>query len=167
QVLQAQGCAVTARHDDRRSAWRLQGRGSVNRPLAAAVGFSHPGDVSSRYAGPLPVLAVDDFLDAAASIHPRTADGFDLSVAGRYALPIDARLALHARAGLFRWDAERSVRASDGRTVSIHDRGTDLLIGAGLGYAMTGKVDLTAEWMRYELDEEGVQAVSLGLRYRW
>src|SRR5690606_41312395 len=44
----AQGYAVTANLDDRRSAWRLHGGWSVNRFLAAEVGYSDLGEVDRK-----------------------------------------------------------------------------------------------------------------------
>ena len=166
-ALQAQGHAVTASLDDRRTTWRLHGGWSLNRYLAAEVGYSDLGEVSTQYDGSLPVLAVDGFLAAAADLHPRTANGFDLSLVGRYPLPFAQKLSVHARAGLFRWDAERRVSASDGRSAVRYEDGASLLLGGGFGYAVTRKVDVSAEWTRHALGSEHVQALGLGVRYRW
>lgn len=167
RALQARGHAVTASLDDRRTAWRLHGGWSLNRYLAAEIGYSDLGEVSTDHAGSVPVLAVDDFLAAAADLHPRSANGFDLSVVGRYPLPFAPRLSIHARAGLFRWDAQRRASASDGRSVVRHEDGASLLLGGGVGHALTRNADVFAEWTRHALGSEQVQALGMGVRYRW
>lgn len=166
-ALQAQGYNVTASVDDHRMAWRLHGGWSFNQHLALEVGYSDLGKVSTEYSGNLPVLSVDGFLAAAAELHPRTANGFDLSLTARYALPAVPSLSLQARAGLFRWDAQRQAVASDGRSVMKYEDGANLLLGAGIGYAVTSRLELTAEWMRHAMGSERVQAWGMGTRYRW
>jgi hypothetical protein len=158
---------VTAGIEDSRTAWRVSGGWTFNQFMAAEVGYSDLRPVSTSYAGTIPLLAVDAFLEEAVRLHPRTADGFDVSVVGRYPLRFAPRFSVQARAGAFRWEAERSVTASDGRTAIRKDDGMDLLLGAGLAYAMSSRTDVMAEWMRYALEGESVQALSVGVRYRW
>ncbi|HWL61839.1 MAG TPA: outer membrane beta-barrel protein [Steroidobacteraceae bacterium] len=166
-ALQSQGHSVTASLDDSRMAWRLHGGWSLHQYVTAEVGYSDLGKVSTDYTGTLPVLAVDGFMAAALRLNPRTANGFDFSLAGSYPLPMMRGLSVLARAGVFRWDAKRRVDASDGRSLVSHEDGENLLLGAGLGYAVTAHLQLTAEWTRYAMGSEHVQASGMGIRYRW
>ncbi|MDQ2640480.1 MAG: NEW3 domain-containing protein [Pseudomonadota bacterium] len=166
-ALQSRGYGVTASLDDSRIAWRLHGGWSLGRHVRAEVGYSDLGNVSTEFAGALPVLAVDDFMAAALREHPRTANGFDFSLRASHHLPVVRGLSVQARVGVFRWDAKRRVEASDGRSLASHEDGASLLLGAGLGYAVTTHLELTAEWLRYTMGSEHVQASGMGIRYRW
>ncbi len=166
-ALQAQGHAVTADVDDGRMAWRVHGGWSMNRHLALEVGYSDLGEVTTGFAGEVPVLAIDGLLAAALPLQPRTANGFDLSLAARHELAFVRGLSVQARVGVFRWDAQRSVGTSDGRSVIEYADGANLLLGAGLGYRLTQQVEVTAEWMRHAMGSANVQATGVGIRYRW
>lgn len=165
RTLQQQGYEVTAHIDDDRSAWRLHGGWSLNEYLSFEAGYSDLGDVATSYDGTLTVLSVDAFLQDAVATHPRSADGFDASVIGRYGF--GDRFGVRGQLGIFRWEAERHVSATDGRTVSQKDNGTDLLWGAGFDVRLSSNLQLIAGWTRYELDRAHVETLSLGAQYRW
>lgn len=166
-ALNEKGHQVTASLDDSRAMWRVHGGWAINSHVAVEVGFSHLGEVSTSFDGAVPVLAVDALLEAASAVQPREATGFDLSLSGRYPLALDGRLALLGRTGLFRWSAERRITASDGRASVRYADGANLLLGAGLGLELSRHVEVSAEWMRYAMGGDSVQAAVMGIRYRW
>ncbi len=165
QALQQRGYDVTTRIDDDRTAWRVHGGWSLNEYVSFEAGYSDLGDVTTSYDGTLTVLSVDAFLQDAVETHPRSVDGFDASIIGRYAF--GDRFGVRAQLGAFRWDAERHVRTSDGRTARKNDDGTDLLWGAGFDVTVSKHFQLIAAWTRFDLDDDHVETLSLGAQYRW
>ncbi|MBB6096248.1 hypothetical protein HNQ60_005170 [Povalibacter uvarum] len=165
RALQDQGYAVTAHIDDDRTAWRIYGGWSLNEYVSFEAAYSDFGDVTTTYDAAIPVLSVDAFLQDAVELHPLSADGFDASIVGRYA--IGDRFALRAQVGVLRWDAERNVRTSDGRSAHDDDSGVDLLWGAGLDVKVYRNLEVAASWNHFELDNEYIETLGLAVQYRW
>lgn len=165
RALRAQGYDVTASIDDERSAWRIFAGWSLSPYVSFEAGYTDLGEVTTSYDADIPVSSVDPFLEDAVALHPRSADGFDVSVVGRY--PLGSRFAVRAQVGAFMWDAERRIHTSDDRTARETDSGTDLLWSAGADCNVYRNLDLVAAWTRFGLDNEHVETLSLGAQYRW
>ena len=99
------------------------------------------------------------------------ADGFRVAIVG--ALPLSRRVSLQGRIGSFSWNVdEREIFG--GVPESASESGTDLLYGAGVQVVVIKKMDVRAEWIRYEgIGEFGqgtgsgdTDSFSLGLVFR-
>jgi hypothetical protein len=163
--LQDAGYDVQASIDDNRLGWRVFGGRTFNRYVAFEGGYTDLGEVTTRYAGTIATLDVQNFLDEAVVPHPRSADGFDASVVFR--LPIGSRWTFAADLGVLFWDAEREVRDQAGNFAREEDEGIDFRYALSIDANLFGNVDLIASWSRFQLDDEHIDLPGLGLRYRW
>lgn len=87
------------------------------------------------------------------------ADGFQLAVLG--VVPIGERFAVEARAGMFFWDGNARF---GGSSVDPSDKNAFLAVGGS--YAISQRIDLTADWTRLELANVEVDMISIGFRVR-
>ncbi|MEH6629106.1 MAG: outer membrane beta-barrel protein [Motiliproteus sp.] len=85
-----------------------------------------------------------------------------LGVALMGIIPLNTNIELFAKAGFHAWDAEASSNVG----LSGSDDGTDLVYGVGAAYNMQ-KASLRAEFERYELEEEEVDMISVGLTFNF
>ncbi len=88
------------------------------------------------------------------------ADGLEVSLVGK--VPVGDRLSLTGRAGFLWWDAE--VQISD--MIGTESNG-DLLVGIGGEFSATDRIALTAGWTRYKLEDDDIDYLSVGLRFRF
>ncbi len=144
-------------------AWRVFGGFDWSKYVSTEVGYTDLGDVRTTFTGA--ITDVQQLLEDANELHPTDADGFDLSVVGRY--PLTERWSLHAKAGVFAWDARTRTVEQGGLSVRRKDSGEDLLFGAGASFNVRSKWLVTGDWSRYEVGNSHVNFARVGLTYRW
>ena len=87
------------------------------------------------------------------------ADGFQFAILG--AVPIGERFAVEGRAGVFFWDGNAEFAGS---SVDPSDQNAFLAVGGS--FALSQRIDLTADWTRLELDNVEADLFSIGFRVR-
>lgn len=147
-------------HDRERFAWRIRGGYQVNRFLAAEVGYTDLGDVSTSLSGK--TLDVDALLRAASAAQPHSASGIEAAITARYVF--DDGFALHARAGAFRWEPDNAALAGAQR-IERDRSGTDVVYGVGAQYALASRWQLEANWARYRVESERIDTLGIGVRH--
>ena len=90
--------------------------------------------------------------------------GAGLALVGSW--PFSEYFSVHARAGLWTWEAEGS-EASGGLPSGVTSDGTDLFYGIGATLNVTRKIGLRAEWEQYKIESEKAGLISLGVLYRF
>lgn len=128
--------------------WKLAAGKQLNTNAAVEFGYVDLGDASASAAG------------ATCTVE---ADGFHASLVG--SLPTTNQFSFTGRVGLFRWDA--GGVCSGAFSASGSDSGTDLTFGVGMRYDMTKTVGLRAEWDRFDVDEDDVDMLSLGVVFQF
>jgi OOP family OmpA-OmpF porin len=136
------GCS----EDLKDTGWKLAVGNQLNTNAAVEFGYVDLGEASASAAG---VTCKAD------------AKGFQASLVG--SLPTTNQFSFTGRVGLFRWDADGSC--SGAVSLSGSDSGTDLTFGVGVRYDMTKTVSLRGEWERFDVDDDDIDLLSLGLMF--
>ncbi len=126
-----------------------------------------------------PNVAVEFGLTAAGLAEARPAGGTDTITAGILEatavgiLPLGDRFSVFGKVGLYSSRVEREVEAFGFRATD-DTTNSDLTYGAGVGFAITPKFVLRAEWQRYQEVDAGpvigksdVDIISIGVVYRF
>ncbi len=102
------------------------------------------------------------------------ANGVGLSVVGK--LPIDTQWSVFGRLGVEQWRTSLNLASNSGgaTNVGFTSTTTGLLAGAGAAYALSQRVDATAEFVHYDrvgsnrtTGQIGLNAVHVGLNYHF
>lgn len=90
-----------------------------------------------------------------------SADGFILGATGR--IPVSERFAVTGRAGMFFWNGSAEVNNVSQAT----PEDSNLYLGVGVSFDVGERLQLTADWTRYELESATSGVFSVGLQYRF
>lgn len=132
---------------------------AFNSIWAVELGYLDLDQVDVEFSAAQAVNNLDD-------IHPESGDGVTLSGLYRYAL--NDQFGVRARLGAFSWDADyRTVAGPGGQTRTENDSGTDVYWGIGADYRLTEALSLTAEWQRFEFDNEDRSYFNAGVEWRF
>ena len=131
--------------DDEDTGFKLFGGYKFNRNLAVEGGFVDFGEISASFPTGSATVSSDALFAAAVGI-----------------LPVSSKFSVFGKLGFFMWDL---TATGTGGTVS--DDGTDLLIGVGLGFDITERLTIRAEWEDYDGGGDGVNFLSAGLQYNF
>jgi OOP family OmpA-OmpF porin len=156
--------------DDTRSAWRLYFGYDYTPNWGVEAAYVDLGDVETTFSGT--TTDIDAFLGASDDVHPNTAQGWQLSGVYRRALGLLPQLQATARLGVLAWTSEYTLKGgTTSRTVD--ESGTDLSFGLGLELGLDRLAWMPPgffahlDWDRYDIDEEPIDLLSLGLSYRF
>jgi hypothetical protein len=162
--LEALGYDATATVDDEtRSAWRVHAGYQWNRYLALEAGYVDLGDIDTRFSGS--VADVAQFLADTNSLHPVSANGFDLAMIGRY--EFGSRVAVNARMGSFFWKTDIRTDNASVQTVKRDDSGVDGLVGIGADINLYRGLSLNVEGTRYGIGGDHIDFIGAGITWRW
>ena len=89
------------------------------------------------------------------------ADGFQIAAVGMF--PINPQWSLFGKVGAFMWDA--SVTTNSGFSAS--DDGTDIMFGFGGMWNFAPQFGLRAEWERFDVDDEDIDFLSIGVQFNF
>ena len=84
-------------------------------------------------------------------------DGIQVAALG--ILPLASRVRAFGKAGLYAWNAKGSGAPSD--------NGTDLMLGLGVAWGVTRRVDVRGEWERFDVGSNNVDLISVGAQYNF
>jgi hypothetical protein len=153
--------ASVSEYDDSRYGWNINGYLQLAPQWGVELGYADLGKVKVKIDG---VAAdVDSFLSAVTDLHPITASGVTLALAGRHGFA--PKWAVQAKGGFFFW---RSSYELNGVNTSkrVKANGTGLVFGLQAIYAITPQVDANAGLQLYTVESQLNTAVGLGVTYR-
>lgn len=96
--------------------------------------------------------------------------GFSAALKADY--PVNEKLAVFGKAGLFSWDAEVTSTARlmlGSASANVRDDGNDFTFGIGASYDLTEQFSLRLDWDRYNLGGDAdvnVNLFSVGVQFR-
>ena len=125
------------------------------------LGYTDLGRLDTRVSGDTPITP--EYLRAISVSHPRSGNGLQLSALAF--LPLNDTLDVQGRIGLFRWRSTMAAQ-STAEYDDVDDRATDLLLGLGARYRFSERWSVSLEWTGYELDNEKLQTLGVGVQYR-
>lgn len=115
--------------------------------------------INPNFAVEASYVDLGDSSDNIAPVWTLEASGLNFAAVG--ILPINQKVDLFGKVGLFMWDASLN-EAGTGEIAS--DDGTDLSFGFGLTGKLTEQFGLTFEYQQFELDDVDVSNISFGAR---
>ena len=126
--------------DDEDIAFKVFTGANFGRWLGAEAGYVNFGEV-----GDASSIEADGWTLAATV-------GFPMAIATPY-----------AKIGRFWWDADRA----DPIAGTVSDDGNDMFWGAGLGFAVSERFDLTVEYERYEIEQADIDSGWVNVRWNF
>jgi len=134
--------------DSDSTAFRLVAGWQFNDYLSVEGGYQNFGAFDQRFT--VNGQTVDVSLDA---------DGFTLGGTG--SLPLSDRFALYGRVGAFFWDGDAEIN----NVSQARPEDKNLYLGAGVSFALVGRLKLIVDWTRFHLDDTESNVIALGLTY--
>ena len=141
--LDAGGGGISFDDDD--TGWKLFGGYDVSPNIAVEVFWVDLGDFSDTVLG-VPVKFEVDGIGAA----------------GVGSLPVSDMFSVHAKLGIWAWDAEARAGA-----VSADDDGADIMFGLGGSYTPGGAFSVRLEWERYTADSDDADLFAISGVYHF
>lgn len=164
------GYTTSSSIDDTSGGWKLFGGYQFTPNWGVEAIYVDLGDVTSKTvvsSGPVG-WTPQDFVDAAADVHPYSVDG--IALAGTATWPVNDRFSVYAKLGAFAWQAEIKVKCK-GCTPPAKEPSDqsdiDLMGGLGAGYEVTDRISVRAEWELYGTDRDNVDFYSASLIYHF
>jgi len=128
--------------DDKDTGFKIYAGNRVNANVSLEIGWVDLGEITAT--GPGGTARI-------------TVDGIQAAVLG--IAPLNQRFHVFGKFGLYLWDGKATAPG-----LTLSDDGTDIVFGLGLGWRLSKQVDLRAEWERFDVDDEGVDMLSVGLQ---
>lgn len=166
--LEKLGYTTSSNIDENNAGWKLFVGYQFHKNWAIEGSYVNLGDVTSETVvsnGP-GGWTPQDFVDAAATVHPYSVDG--LAIAAKGIWPINEKFSLFAKAGVYAWEADikveckgcaTSVKAPDSET------GSDWTAGFGVDYDFDNDFGLRGEYERYATDRADINFVTVSIFY--
>jgi OOP family OmpA-OmpF porin len=164
------GYTAVSDMDDTDTGWKLFGGYEFTENWAVEGAYVDLGDVTTDTVvtnGP-PGWTPQDFVNAAATKHPYSVDGFTITGKGTY--PFGNGFTAFAKLGLFAWDADIKVKCvgcSPAAKAPDDEDGVDFTGGLGVGYDFANNFGVRAEWERFTTDRDDVDFLSASVLYRF
>ena len=143
-----------------RTAWELIGGYQYSEYLAFEVGYIDLGKVRTRLSGS--PVDIQDYLNSANLVHPRSASGYELAISGRY--PFDEKNSVYIRGGLLFANSSYKADAQTEFAKRSEDE-TDKFIGIGYGYKINERWEVQINAHNYRVEGEDIRLVGLGVHY--
>ena len=91
-------------------------------------------------------------------------------LSGVSSYPITESASLYMKGGVFNWEIDS--RFSDSNNNNSNDlldrsRGTDVFFGLGANYNLNPRFGISAEWERYQMEEDDVDYLSTELKFKF
>ena len=138
----------------------------VHPQWAIELGYVDLGDVAVNFSTTVETANLQNFYNQAETIHPLSGKGYNFII--QHTGPLSDQLDYIVRAGLFRWKGHFTTR-NDIQVGNDKQRGIDPLWSFGASMkvwkGMNATVDARVLISQYNLDDEEVRGVSLGLVY--
>jgi outer membrane protein OmpA-like peptidoglycan-associated protein len=145
-----------------RGSWGLFGGYEYSDYLALELGYIDLGKVRTRLTGS--PVDINEYLNSANLVHPRSASGGELAALGRY--PLDEKSYVYVRGGLL-FATSRYSSNADVDFATRKEDGRDIFLGLGLGYDINDHLGLRVSWENYRIESENIGRLALGLLYKF
>lgn len=155
--------------DDTRDMWQVFMGYEFTPRWGVEGAYVDLGDVDTTFSGT--AVDIDAFLSSSTDIHPNTAQGWQLSGVFRHELGFLPQFRGVGRLGVIAWESDYTLSA-DGTSWNVSDDGVDLTLGLGLELGldriswMPQGFVTHLRWDRYNIDDEPIDTLMLGLSYR-
>lgn len=128
--------------DDEDSGFKIFGGYNFNQNLAVELGWVDLGEITATGPGGTAKVGIDGFQAAAVG-----------------SVPFSPQFRGFGKVGLYMWDI-----SATGPGGSLSDDGTDVMFGLGVGWKVAPRVELRAEWERFDSDDEA-DLLSIGVQF--
>lgn len=145
-----------------RNAWDFALGYRVTNYLDLQLGYSDLGKVKTRLSGN--VTDINDYLNSANLVHPRSADGITLALRGRYYL--HDRFFLYARAGVLQADS-RYIADAEIENAKRSKKEKSFFFGLGYEYEWSPRWSLHLSGDVYRVEDESIKVAGIGVAYRF
>jgi OOP family OmpA-OmpF porin len=154
------GSALSGSTEDNDFGWKIFGGYAFNRFIAIETAYIDLGEVS--------IDAVSDGTGVVYAPGAVTASiatsGFSLSMVG--SVPVSERIGLHAKLGVFVWEAKSQFNNAAFPPTSRTDDGSDFAYGIGASYTINDRFTIRGEYEIFtNTDTEDGLLASLGVTY--
>jgi OOP family OmpA-OmpF porin len=136
--------------DDSATSWKVFGGYQFHDSFAAEVGYLDSGEAKETVG--IESLSI-------------STDGITASLVGM--LPIGETFSVHARLGMFFWDAEATFDDGVGGVFTASQSGEDPYYGVGGGMALGENAGLRLEYEIADIDDVDVSMISLSVLFRF
>ncbi len=161
--LRALGLTASVTQTDlSRSGWSPYIGYQMNDVLAIELGYVDLGSVTTTVTGATTDL--NGYLDTASGVYPTTASGWTFNYVMRKQL--SERLNGLVRFGALIWKADYTLHSATASR-KFSDDGMDINLGIGVEMNLTPHLPVRLGWNRYRFTDINVDAVELGVGYRF
>jgi OOP family OmpA-OmpF porin len=145
-----------------RTAWEIFGGYRFSDYISLEAGYLDLGEVRTRLTGS--PVDIQDYLNSANLVHPRSASGYELAGLARY--PFDEKNSVYLRGGiLFANSRYKADAQTDFAKRSENERKS--FIGIGYGYEINDRWGLQLSYEKYRVEGENIGLLGLGVRYKF
>jgi len=129
--------------------------------FALEVGYLNLGDRDIVLSGD--ILDSSSFYDTVEHIYPDTGKGATLGVIATY--PLSDHWYIGGKVALFHWQQDYDLTVAGSKVGADSAKGTDVLLGAELGYQLTKQFQINTSISTVSLENDNVNNITLGVRY--
>ena len=145
-----------------RSAWDFVGGYQYSNYLALEAGYIDLGKVRTHLSGS--PIDIQDYLNSANLVHPRSADGYEFAISGRY--PFDEKNSIYLRSGLL-FSGSNYKADSQTEFAKRRSEGSTGFIGIGYGYEINNQWIIRINAENYHIEGENIKLIGIGLCYNF
>lgn len=145
-----------------RTAWEILGGYQYSDYFALEVGYLDLGEVRTRLSGS--PVDIQDYLNSANLVHPRSANGYEVAVVGRY--PFDEKNSVYLRGGLL-FASSRYQADAQTEFAKRSSNGRDRFIGMGYAYEINDRWGMHISAQNYRVEDENINLLGVGFHYKF
>ena len=93
-------------------------------------------------------------------------DSNALFLSGISSYKINDQGALYLKGGLFNWEVDSNLFDIDTEKTTP-TRGTDVFFGLGANYDLNARFEISAEWERFQMEEDDIDLLSTELKFKF
>jgi opacity protein-like surface antigen len=145
-----------------RTALGLYGGYQWTSNIGVELGYMDLGEVRTRLTGT--AVDIDDYLNSANKVHPRSADGYTLALNARYAFNDHAYM--FARGGVFYIRSNYQSTGQDEQALRF-DKDRQGFWGLGFSHEIAESWEIRVSWERFTVEEENIPVWGLGVKHQF
>jgi hypothetical protein len=126
------------------------------------LGYRNLGKVRTELSGS--AQDIDDYLQSANAVHPRSASGYEVAVRPYY--PITEKIDLFGSVGLFRATSDYNAYAYPNEA-HRDNNSYETVFGAGIDYQIRNEINIDFHITQLEVEDERIRVMGVGLVYQF
>jgi hypothetical protein len=154
--------ASTTSNRDNRTSWQVNLTYQYQPDWGVGFGYVDLGEVNTRIEGES--ADIKTFLTTVSDVHPNTAEGAQIFAS--YKIPLGSETRISVQAGMFLWKSEYDLEAAN-ESYRVEDDGTSLVVGLSAERSINDQLSLTFDLNRYDVDDEIIPVIGVGLSYQF